>query len=326
MHALIMYLKSPVVRRNLIAAYLILVILLVSFYVHRLVTKDPIMKIQIRGEEWLGFDEAADLAKRFDRMVDRIDASDWSAGKATDENMTDWAYEITPMFTYEGLVTEGNATFDFFTNPFFDGYNHNHIAGRSDCATYVLLNARYKNKFSGWYQKNLWPVVLAHEIAHAQQGASCDREYNTQDNIENSAQIMAWEVMAAVANQGSKEAVLSMAYELRASALSAAAAMAGFEDRQDDYDSLIDDIFEGDAHETARRAKGMRFWSSDLEQLEALRMRYSWTPLNLVFEARNEGTIYQLSVSNDTHSADIDDLLYFIEHMEELVDWAIGGK
>jgi hypothetical protein len=134
---------------------------------------------------------------------------------------------------------------------------------------------------------------------------------------------MAWEVMAALANGENPEAAIAMVYELRGVVLSASAAMAAHEDRMDDYWELAEMVYGDDAGYMARLRKAQRFWAEDEERLKTLRMRYSWTPINLVFKARNEGAIYGLAIDNGTRVAKIDDLLYFLENINELTFWAL---
>lgn len=312
-----------------VALYLIFFVLVVSsflfvssFLISEVVEKDNVMKVRVDDDDRLDFDESARLARRFDTMVDKINDANWSP-QANSGNIRDLMYEVTPMFMYEGLVTQTNSEFETIPFSFSDGFDHNHIAGRSNCETYVLLNARYQNENSGWYNRANWPVVMAHEIAHAQQGSACSREYNSQDLIENSAQVMAWEVMAALSSQGSSLATLALVCEFRGVAMSSAGALAVEEGREEDYEKLLQDVYGNEPQKMSSVTKALRFWADDMEELSTLRIRYSWTPLNMVFKARSEGTVYQLAISNDTHSVEIDDLIYFLRNAEELTEAAL---
>jgi hypothetical protein len=283
---------------------------------------DDAMGIRVDENVWLNFDESAALVRKWTRIVDDIEASGWRP-VFDDASMLDWMSEVAPMFEYEGLVTETRDGFQGFVFSFSAGFAHNHIAGRSDCLSFVILNYRFRNPISSWYEKGWWPATLVHEVAHVQQGPACDQDGYSKALLENTAQLMSWEVLAALANQGSPEATLTLVYELRGTALGAAMAMARYEDRIDDYEKLFYDLFGDNEGRVARHEKGNRFWVDRQDELQRLLMRYNWDPLNRVFKARYEQTIYQLAIDNETHSMEIDDLTYFMRHMEELVEWAL---
>lgn len=310
--------------RKIIIVLCLLAVLIITSAPIATTQRDSVLKIRVR-DDWLNFDEAASLVRRFDKQIKKIEEAGWKP-ESSPESMQLWINEITPMFMYEGLATSTDAEFQGFPTALPDGFDHNHIAGRSDCQTYMILNARYFNSVSGWFARESWPVVVAHELAHIQQGQACSRLYNSQNLIENSAQIMAWEAMAALGNQGSADAVLALVYDLRGTAMSSARAIAASQGRENDYQRLRKEIYGDDISYWSRASKGDRFWAEDEDTLNRLMRRYSWTPLNMVFKARHEGTIYQLALSNDSHAAEIDDLIYFFQHMEELVDWALDNE
>lgn len=293
-----------------------------SIFIRNYFEKDPVMQIKVRELPHIGFEESAELARRLTALTNEIDETGWVPDSG-DETMQNWINEITPMFMYEGLVTETAVDFDGFFISYPGGYRHVHVGGESDCDTYILLNNRFFNPVSDWYQNNTWPITAAHELAHIQQGPACDRDYNSQNLLENSAQIMAWEVMAALANRGNVEATLSLVFDLRGTALSSARAMSEVEGRPEDFQKLLQEIYGDDASKMASIAKNRRYWADKQEKLRSLTYRYGWSPLNLVFMARDEKTVYQLAINNETHSAEIDDLIYFFEHMEELVGSAL---
>jgi hypothetical protein len=141
--------------------------------------------------------------------------------------------------------------------------------------------------------------------------------------LENTAQIMSWEVMAALANQGNPQATLALAYELRGVSLSATAAMAYEQGRETDYERFLQELYGDQPDRIARIAKNQRFWADNPEQLAAIRLKYSWTPLDLVFSHRQSENIPDMALDNGTNWLEIDDLIYFLEHAEELVDWAL---
>lgn len=286
------------------------------------VARDDVTGIRVDENTWLNFDEAAALVRKWSHVVDDIEATGWSP-IFDDDAMLAWMSEVTPMFEYEGLVRQTHDEIQGLVVSFAEGFAHNHIAGRSDCETYVALNRRFTTPISSWYEHQTWPATLAHELAHVQQGPACSRDISSQALLENTAQIMSWEVLAALANQGSPEATLTLVYEMRGNAMSAARAMAVHEDRLEDYEKLFYDVFGDDPHWVAAHEKNLRFWVDRQDELYGIQMRYGWAPLNRVFKARHEQTIYKLALDNSTHAAEIDDLVYFIQHMEELVEWAL---
>ena len=309
-------------RMLFVLAYFLAGVFLILPFAIDYVAVDDVVGIRVDENPWLNFDEAAALALRWTRIADDIEATGWQPA-FDDRAVLNWMSEVTPMFQYEGLVTETTDDIQGLVFSFSEGFAHNQIAGRSDCETYVMLNYRFRNLISSWYESPYWPSTLAHELAHVQQGPACNRDYNSQALLENSAQIMSWEVLAALSNQGSAAATLSLVYELRGTALSAASAMSVYEGRPEDYEKLFYDLFGDDPRRVAQHERGIRFWADKQDDRQGIQMRYSWSPLNRVFKARYEQTVYQMAIDNDTHSAEIDDLIYFIEHMEELVEWAL---
>lgn len=322
---------------------------------------DSYFGIWVNHDDKLDFNESVAFSKRFYQIGKKIEASGWRPA-ANDIRIRNWALEITPMFQYEGLVSETKINFKPLAYNFSSGFEHNHIAGRSDCIDYVAVNARFSNPISGWYRSQDWPVVLAHEIAHAQQGekwcgfpkaeierveeltailndssisesdrtkAKAERkaitDYWAEDKelLENTAQIMAWETMAALANQGSHIAALALAYEFRGLSLNATAAIASAQGREDDYEQLLQNLYREQPDTLARIAKNRRFWADRPEDLAAIRLKYSWEPLDLVFTHRRSENIPDLALDNGTRWLEIDDLIYFLGHAEELVDWAL---
>jgi hypothetical protein len=329
---------------------------------------DPHFQIWVDYDDRLDYEEAKAFAKRLYKIGNGIERTNW-APLSNDSAIRDWALEVTPMFEYENLVTETRGEYKPFKYNFINGFEHNHVAGRSNCLDFALVNARFDNRVSSWYRAQDWPTVLTHEIAHVQQGegqcgfpeaeirrveelteiinnvkteeseriyAEAERKAITdfwaEDKalLENTAQVMSWEVMAALANQGNPQATLALAYELRGVSLSAAAAMAYDQGEDLDYEELLQDLYGDQPDKEARIAKNRRFWADKPEQLAALRLKYSWTPLGLVFSHRQSENIPNMALDNGNMALDngtgwleIDDLVYFLEHVEELVGWAL---
>lgn len=306
----------------LIIPYIIVALFFAIPIISDRLTTDAVTGIRVDENPWLSFDEASALVKKWTRVIDDIEATDWSPS-LTNENMLHWMSEATPMFENEGLVAETSDGIQGLIVSFAEAFAHNQFAGQSDCETYIMLNRRFTTPISSWYENQTWPATLVHELAHVQQGPACNPDITSQALLENTAEIMSWEVLAALANQGSPEATLTLVYELRGTAMSAARAMAVHENRLEDYEKLFYDVFGHDASWVAAHEKNIRYWIDRQDELHGIQKRYGWAPLNRVFKARYEGTIYKLALDNSTHAAEVDDLIYFIEHMEELVEWAL---
>ena len=194
---------------------------------------DPVMGILVDQDETLNFKEASDLALRFHTLVEKLEDENWQL-YATPTTIDLWALELLGMFPYEGAVIQTQVPQILEATPWIDGGSHNHVGGRSNCETYAVLNFRYVNPVSEWYKSKTWPITIAHELAHVQQGHrvcfNADR-----DLVENTAQIVAWEVMSSLANSGNQDALKIMIYEMRSVALGSARAQG----TEDQYMDLI---------------------------------------------------------------------------------------
>ncbi len=292
---------------------------------------DPTFKIDFdQFDEFMSFQECSQLAKRMDTLYDKLPEY---KPKMTQEDLLKWAVEMIPMFEYEGFVSQAKwppkEGIGFALFP--DGDSHNHVAGRSDCANYAALNLRFANDHSAWYEDDDAPFTLLRELAHIQQGqqicATADR-----DLVENSAQIAAREVGAALVNQGNKEMMTPLISELRGMALSATYASALRTNRLQEFIDFGATLSPG-AFAAARSSKSRRRWSSKPIELMTILDRYNVTPLLMISNAIRtnnaeiEGLAFPPVIENSGNyfalgknvPIKLNDLQYFLSHAEELV-------
>ena len=300
---------------------------------------DPTFKVEFDGDnESLSFHECSQLALRLDKLYDKLPEY---KSDATQEDLLAWAMEMIPMFEYEGIVSQSRwpkiEGVNFFLFP--DGDSDNHVAGRSDCANYAALNVRFANPHSSWYQDEDAPFTLLHELAHVQEGqnicATADRAL-----VENSAQIGALEVAAALVNAGNKELMVPLVSELRGMALSAAYAAALRTNQLDNFIEFRSKLSPG-AFADARFAKQRRRWSEHQSELLEVLDRYNVTPLLMISNAIrfNNAEITGLafpeihmtgtnpfSFHEEAVPIKLNDLQYFFANAEELVDELVSEK
>lgn len=293
---------------------------------------DPTFKIDFDPyDEFLSFNECSQLATRMDKLFDKLPEY---KSPMTKDDLIEWTIEMTPMFEYEGIVSQANWPpkdgIGFILFP--DGDSHNHVAGRSDCANYAGLNLRFANEHSSWYQDEDAPFTLLHELAHIQQGqyicATADR-----DLVENSAQIAALEVAAALVNQGNKELLTPLVSELRGMAISAAYASAIRTGQTTQFIDFRSKLSPG-AFADARFAKSQRRWSSNPIELMTILDRYNVVPLLMISNAirhdnseikglafppvvENRGNYFAIGRN---YPIKLDDTAYFLTHAEELME------
>lgn len=300
---------------------------------------DPNLKIEMDYKMELDFDEAAQLAKRFDRAFDKLPEPKI---EYNDKVLAGLAYELIPQFQYEGITpnAEWPREVKFVVWP--DGDSANHVLGRSDCSNYAIVNGRMELPFST-FAKTDAAFTLAHELAHvAQTRAVC--ENTASEEIEPSAQIGALEVTAGLALQGNPLWLWATIDELRGMSISSAYGLALKENRFGDFHALRKQLSPG-AMSEARFQKSRRRWASDPLQLEAILYNYNVKPMNKIIYAvsHNDGIVDDLAFpwtaseypygggasvwSMQKRPVKVDDLGYLITNLEPLVsEVAKNGK
>ena len=273
---------------------------------------DPIMGILVDQDETMNFNEVSRLTLRFQKLVDELEDEGWDI-PANPTAIDLWALELLGMFPYEGAVLGTKVPTQLEAVPWIDAGSHNHVGGRSDCQNYAILNFRYINPISEWFNSHTWPITIAHELAHVQQTQrlcfNSDRAL-----IENTAQIVSWEVMSSLANSGNRNALKIMIYEMRDVALSSARAQG----TDEQFMNLIREMFDS-PNKLARIEKSNRVWEDRRDELQDILTKYSQTPLDMIFLEREFGTVYGLALDNADRTMEIDDLIYFLSHAEEML-------
>jgi hypothetical protein len=293
------------------------------------------------------FDTYAGMAIELDRLYETID-DEYKVGITNQYEMETWMREIVPYFEYEGMVIEGLAKYpDVIEFEYYqDGQSHNHVLGRTHCINNEMsLNARYANPYSSLYDDVGSLSTLIHELAHIQ-GICYRQDHPDKINSESSANLVTFEILAAMANKGNKYALTTLVDDLRGLSLSSAWYVARAEGLEEQYDKLLATVND-DPFEMAKSEKSQRRWESDPERLTEILHDYSYVPLVTILDGFNEGEIpgvhlpvnwscdyitsfyvgsYYGVDENGNEKTEcvsepliIDDLAYVIAHMDELV-------
>lgn len=287
---------------------------------------DPFLKVEFDRVPDLSLEECKALALRFDRLNDALDKTEYRPAVNSEEAL-EWAKEIMPHFSYNGLrqaAIPNKLTF----MEYGDGRSHNHIAGQSDCRDMVRLNARMGNEHSPWGNKAMFLPVLVHELAHIVQGDMCR---NNREDVETSAQIMAFEVMASMANSGNREMVYGLLDELKDVSLGATFAMYLNNNDLNGYKAFRRRV-NPTAFNEALFERGLRYL--DMKDLKFILTAYNYNPLNIMVKAirGNYGKVEGLPIPTVLTSPSgyiirnaeplpflLDDLKYFLGDAERLV-------
>src|SRR5574341_712396 len=162
---------------------------------------DPTWKFWTDGDNKLTFSELEQLVVRFGDMTQKFPEPMQAVYDPA--ALYGWAAELLPMYEYEHLSQDTLVPEEILPEFMADGDYHNRVLGHTDCKTTVYLNLRALNRFSDWsnHESVLW--TLTHELAHMQQGDLCSLPTK---EVEMTAQVMAAEVLSALANQGSEPA------------------------------------------------------------------------------------------------------------------------
>jgi hypothetical protein len=281
---------------------------------------DPYLATLADGDAELSLFEAQALAIRFHAMTEEIDASGWYP-EATEERLDQWAHELLPMYAYEGVSERTRIPKAVALVQWREPFPHNKIGGRSDCGSYAVVNYRYFNEISDWYQRPYWIGILTHELAHVAQGPGVCAIYDSEPT-ENAAQIITFEVLASLANGGNRDAAYTLAHEIKGMAISAVRAMS----TKAEYREFYQRLYPNRPDKWGRLLQSERYWARDPEQLQTILEKYNRQPLELIYRYRQDGVVYRLALPNETKSLAIDDLLYFMRHAEEMIGWHLDQE
>lgn len=267
------------------------------------------------------FGDPVQVAIETDRVIDQISVA------PMDLSLRPWTDEILPWFLEEGIVkvVRPPARVDYVK---FGARWANHVLGSADCARgFVSINHRYANPVSSWYRSVDLVLTLTHELAHVQQKNVCERAPD--DNVEASAQLMSFEVDAALALSGNTWAAVALLRELRRIAVGmvrydALRELPGAQTRLDALRARIYSTAEG-----AEVAQRDRYWAAYGHDELANLWRYVVLPYRKLAAALGGDLVvtglatpinpfrqWERTPTNGTLL--VDDLGYFLDHMSAL--------
>jgi hypothetical protein len=286
--------------------------------------KDPTFKIEFDHEPLVSFKEASDFLLRMDGLQDKLEEP---IIPATPQNITALVQEIVPYFEREGATD--NAWFPKDVNYFVarDDGTHMNVSGRSDCDRFVV-NYRHANPWSAWSKDSDWIGTVVHETAHVQQRP--DVCFNSERvNVENTAQIVATEVMAGMVNDRNDLMVYPLIDELKSYAGGTAYSIALRDKRLDDYERLRRKVKNSPRSEAGYQ-RSRRYWRGKQDQLNFILTAYYELPFNKIVGGirENNNYIYDLALpshfntmgQNRPRRFKVDDIQYFLENAEERVE------
>lgn len=292
----------------------------------------PELQIFVDREDGLSFEMAADLARRFDYLSDLIDRNGGIHFDVTKELVLWWVKELVPLYQIEGAVDSPVMPQEEDFIDFVYGLQHTRVFGTSDCASTVEINGRMRNPVSTWYQTWRFLPVVAHELAHLQQGNRICRKYDD-EAIEGTAQIVTLEILSSLANQGNRDAAFSLVKALSRWGLQSAFAAAVKEHRLGDYHRLFGELVPGVFGEGIYQEE-IATWDYGSDSRSETAYRYYWKPFSKIARAILLGDDYidglalnrsrpyfeGSSPADELSSFQIDDTIFFIKHAEEIVE------
>lgn len=273
------------------------------------------------------FGDPAGVALETDRIIDGM------AVAPLDLSLTRWTREIVPWFAAEGIVRlERQPARVRYVD--FSGPQANLILGTADCrGAVVSISGRYANPVSSLYRSVDMVFTLAHELAHVQQNTLCERAPT--DAVETSAQLMAFEVTAAMALDGNAWAGLALLRELRDLAVGklrfdAERHLPGARAR---LDTVVAAIYT--TPERAGAAQRTHYWARNPAQRKEVLLRYAVGPYRKLAAAFRRDLIVPGLATPITHGRPwesgpldgtlvVDDLAHFLDVASEL--YAVGER
>jgi len=237
-----------------------------------------------------------------------------------------WAMEILPYFDLEEIsIVTVPQELSFFFDP-FQGDRAVSVLGVSDCATYVQLNVRTANPASVWFARKDGVFTLAHELAHMQQGVPVCRG-DRAELVEPTAQLMALEVMSAMANQGNYTAFYSVVNEMYAISMATTHYLAETDDQTARYRELrrrfTTSVVSGAVYD-----KAMRQAAKNPARLERILYLYNYQVLEIMLFSPSEIVFLATPQDPDGNymSLVLDDTYYLIAHIQEMANGYIATR
>jgi hypothetical protein len=244
-------------------------------------------------------------------------------GAGCPQDLDAWTVEMLPWFAEEGVASQPVRPVVMWT--VFEGEDANHVLGRADCEKQVWMNVRYLNPASPWYQELSFVATLAHELAHIQQGTEVCRG-KPLERVEATAQVVSFEVLAAMALNGNKWAAIALLEEIQGLAIGEMRYRAlGDERKMRHLDRLLERI--DDAGERAERAQRARYWERKPARRKEILEAYVHLPYMMLVRGLETGTVGGLALPPSfsltmfrpyVPELRLDDLAYFLAHADEL--------
>jgi hypothetical protein len=291
---------------------------------------DSTWKVTLDADGHLDYQAISDLAWRFDVLADTIDRTVTEKQVLLgQEDLSEWMDEIVPQLEVEGITQKAHypetSTFEYFTS----ADNHIYQLGSSDCERNISISARVINPHSAWYQKNIL-AALTHELVHIQQSPIMCYQRDS-ELLDVSATIATWEVLAALANLGNPEACFALIKELKNLCL---VTIIGRDLSSGLTHFPLDQELNPGAINEAINHRLVSQYVANKDAISTIIERYYEQPLRKVFQAYQnnsnvvpnlalDGSCYYSSMGCKDYDApltslDINDLIYFIGHAEEL--------
>ena len=275
----------------------------------------------------LSYDQAVTFFRRLDQEWRAIPAQDKVPVIRTQADAERWVNELAPYFIQEGVVSapgEEDAIPDIVipTGVTFKWYPDDpdwalHVLANTGlCGTGIEFNARVLTPGDPWMDNNLAIVVLAHEMAHVQGVCGGD----TPINDESSAQIISWEVTAAISNAGCQPCLAGLLGELRHRALGAVEQAAITEHRLPEFLDIVNSL---DPVERAQEVRSFTVWANQPDELRDLLTQYYSVPIAAIAiaDARHDPVLsgmmmpgtFMYEPAGLYRSFSVDDLLYVLD-------------
>lgn len=295
---------------------------------------DPVLKVRHREE--VDMDELMDMGRRLDRLTDRIAQSGWRP-EVSEQSLEGWVREMVPMYMAEGAAEKViyPETVEFVD--FDEADLHTRVLARHYCVERrIVVNGRMRNEWSSWFESQRYTATIAHELAHLQQKENSCKLLDVR-LIETTAEIVAMEVLAALANDGNREAGFALIHEMAVMVLGAGLYQSIVEGRREEYDEFRESL--GGELERAVYERYVRTREDDFLEFMLMLEGYRLGPYLAITEAirEDEERIYGLALDlNEVWVYDytrglterrvryfkIDDLAQFLARMEAKVgEW-----
>ncbi|KKQ99001.1 MAG: hypothetical protein UT24_C0029G0013 [Candidatus Woesebacteria bacterium GW2011_GWB1_39_12] len=286
--------------------------------------KDKVFHTEMDKDKILSFEETRDMVLYFDQISDLLPPA--PIIPMNQKNMALLAIEVLPLMKSEGAV--GMVRYPQVLEPVaYPDERHVQVLGQSNCNNAALATFRYANPFSGSYGDTEWMGVEIHELVHVQQyqaslkGKACT--YPTTENTENTAQIVSWEIMAAMLNYGDRKMIYPLMDELKYRTLGANLALAMEDKRLNEYKKLAQKV-NPSSMDAARRNKMDRYWKGRESERREILTNYGLQPMErLVYAIReNDSKVEGLALPDEYNTKGqlytkpflVDDLVYVIKN------------